>query len=101
MAAQALLEQGHDVVVHARSRHRLEAVRDLLDRGADGVVGNLADVGETLALAPQVNGLGHMDAVIHNAGVVSGPLVLPVNVVAPYPPTTLIERPPRPRLLRR
>lgn len=95
LAAQALLEQGHDVVVHARSRDRLEAVRDLLDRGADGVVGNLADAGETRALARQVNGLGHMDAVIHNAGVVSGPLVLPVNVVAPYLLTALVERPRR------
>jgi len=36
-----------------------------------------------------------MDAVIHNAGVISGPPVLPVNVVAPYLLTALIERPRR------
>jgi NAD(P)-dependent dehydrogenase (short-subunit alcohol dehydrogenase family) len=36
-----------------------------------------------------------MDAVIHNAGVVSGPEVLPVNVVAPYLLTALIHRPQR------
>ncbi|WP_375155081.1 hypothetical protein [Micromonospora sp. 4G55] len=36
-----------------------------------------------------------MDAVIHNAGVVDGAAVLPVNVVAPYLLTALIERPSR------
>jgi NAD(P)-dependent dehydrogenase (short-subunit alcohol dehydrogenase family) len=36
-----------------------------------------------------------MDAVIHNAGVGSGPHVLPVNVVAPYLLTALIDRPQR------
>jgi len=95
LAAGALLDQGHDVVVHARNEARLEAVRELIDRGADGVVGDLADVEETHALARQVNELGPMDAVIHNAGVVSGPPVLPVNVVAPYLLTALVERPQR------
>jgi NAD(P)-dependent dehydrogenase (short-subunit alcohol dehydrogenase family) len=36
-----------------------------------------------------------MDAVIHNAGVNTGPQILPVNVVAPYLLTALIERPRR------
>jgi NAD(P)-dependent dehydrogenase (short-subunit alcohol dehydrogenase family) len=36
-----------------------------------------------------------MDAVIHNAGVMRGPHVLPVNVVAPYVLTALIDRPQR------
>jgi NAD(P)-dependent dehydrogenase (short-subunit alcohol dehydrogenase family) len=42
-----------------------------------------------------VNRLGRMDAVIHNAGVIRGPHVLPVNVVAPYLLTALIHRPER------
>jgi NAD(P)-dependent dehydrogenase (short-subunit alcohol dehydrogenase family) len=42
-----------------------------------------------------VNRLGQMDAVIHNAGVVGGPQVLAVNVVAPYLLTALIQRPQR------
>jgi NAD(P)-dependent dehydrogenase (short-subunit alcohol dehydrogenase family) len=95
MAAGALLEQGHAVVVHARNEARLEAVRELIDRGADSVVGDLADLEDTRSIARQVNELGPMDAVIHNAGVVSGPLVLPVNVVAPYVLTALVERPQR------
>jgi NAD(P)-dependent dehydrogenase (short-subunit alcohol dehydrogenase family) len=36
-----------------------------------------------------------MDAVIHNAGVYTGPHVLPVNIVAPYLLTALIDRPQR------
>ena len=94
-AAQTLLEQGHEVVVHARNRDRLTAVRDLLDRGAVAVVGDLSDLEETRDVAGQVNRLGRMDAVIHNAGVYSGRQVLPVNIVAPYLLTALIDRPQR------
>src|SRR3954468_13210490 len=94
-AAATLLEHGHEVVVHARNRDRLTAVRGLLDRGAAGVAGDLAGREETRAVADQVNRLGRMDAVIHNAGVLSGSDVLPVNVVAPYMLTALIHRPQR------
>jgi NAD(P)-dependent dehydrogenase (short-subunit alcohol dehydrogenase family) len=94
-AAEALLDDGHQVVVHARNRDRLAAVRDLMDRGADAVVGDLSELAETRDVASQLNRLGRMDAVIHNAGVVSGRQVLPVNVVAPYVLTALIERPQR------
>ena len=93
--AQTLLDDGHEVVVHARSTERLSALRDLLARGAEPAVGDLAHPAQTRELAAQVNRLGRMDAVIHNAGVMSGPSVLPVNVVAPYLLTALIERPKR------
>jgi len=94
-AAQTLLDDGHEVVVHARSNDRLAAVRDLIDRGAAAVVGDLSDTEQTRAIAEQVNELGRMDAVIHNAGVYSGPHVMPVNTVAPYLVTALIDRPER------
>lgn len=94
-AAQTLLEQGYKVVVHARNQDRVTAVRDLVDRGAAAVVGDLSDPGETRDVADHVNRLGRMDAVIHNAGVNTGPKVLPVNVVAPYLLTALIHRPQR------
>src|SRR4029450_943448 len=81
--------------VHARNRDRLTAVRDLLDRGAAAVAGDLSDLVETRRLARDVNRLGRMDAVIHNAGVYSGRHVLPVNIVAPYLLTALIDRPQR------
>src|SRR6266545_236341 len=94
-AAQTLLDEGHEVVVHARNSARLEAVRDLVDRGAAVVVGDLADIEHTRGIADDVNRLGRMDAVIHNAGVYTGPPVMPVNIVAPYLLTALIDRPQR------
>lgn len=94
-AAQSLLEDGHEVVVHARNRKRLTAVRDLQDGGATAVVGDLSDLEETRDVADQVNSLGQVDAVIHNAGVNTGADVLPVNVVAPYLLTALVHRPQR------
>jgi NAD(P)-dependent dehydrogenase (short-subunit alcohol dehydrogenase family) len=94
-AAQTLLDDGHEVVVHARSSNRLMAVRDLVERGAAAVVGDLSDIEQTRDIAAQVNELGRMDAVIHNAGVYTGPHILPVNIVAPYLLTALIDRPRR------
>ncbi|OVZ62833.1 short-chain dehydrogenase [Pigmentiphaga sp. NML080357] len=94
-AARNLLAGGHEVVLHVRGKQRLDAIRDLLDQGARVAVGDLSDQGEMEAVADQVNRLGRMDAVIHNAGVYSGRQVLPVNVVAPYVLTALITRPDR------
>jgi NAD(P)-dependent dehydrogenase (short-subunit alcohol dehydrogenase family) len=94
-AAQTLLDDGHEVVVHARNSDRLTAVQDLVDRSAEVVVGDLADIEQTRGIARDVNRLGLMDAVIHNAGVYTGPPVLPVNIVAPYLLTALIDRPRR------
>jgi NAD(P)-dependent dehydrogenase (short-subunit alcohol dehydrogenase family) len=94
-AAQTLLSDGHEVIVHARSAERRAAVNDLIDRGASAVVGDLADLNQTRAVADQVNHLGRVDAVIHNAGIYSGPHIMPVNVVAPYLLTALIHRPQR------
>lgn len=92
---ETLLAAGHQVVGHVRGRARLPAVQDLLARGAAIVLGDLADARETHAVADQVNALGTMDAVVHNAGVYDDPRVLAVNVVAPYLLTALIARPRR------
>ncbi len=94
-AAETLLGDGHQVIVHTRSAERLAAVESLTSRGASAVIGDLADLNQARAVADQVNGLGPLDAVIHNAGVIRGPQILPVNVVSPYLLTVLIERPQR------
>lgn len=94
-AAHTLLTEGHQVVVHVRGQQRRAAVEEFLSRGAAMVAGDLSDLEQTRDVAAQVNALGHMDAVIHNAGVYSGAAVLPVNVVAPYVLTALIQRPSR------
>jgi NAD(P)-dependent dehydrogenase (short-subunit alcohol dehydrogenase family) len=93
--AQQLLNDGHQVIVHARGLGRLSAVQDLVDRGAVGVVGDLSDIEETRDVGAQVNREGPVDAVIHNAGVLGGPHIFQVNVVAPYLLTALILRPER------
>lgn len=95
LAAATLLDEGHAVVVHVRAPARRDAVAELVARGADVVVGDLAELAQTREVAAQVNALGPMDAVIHNAGVYASPSVLAVNVVAPYVLTALVARPAR------
>ena len=104
-AAADLVDQGHQVVVHVRDPDRSAAVADLAQRGAAVVVGDLASREQTRRLADQVNELGRMDAIIHNAGVYADshrhpgpeghPRTLAVNTLAPYLLTGLIERPDR------
>lgn len=94
-AAETLLQDGHDVIVHARSSRRVPAVQHLLDRGANCVTGDLAVAQEVRQIADQANAIGGIDAVIHNAGVLNGAALLPVNVVAPYLLTALIPGPRR------
>ncbi|PTT68578.1 SDR family NAD(P)-dependent oxidoreductase [Arthrobacter sp. HMWF013] len=95
LTAHTLLDGGHDVTVHARSDARLAAAQDLLDGGATGVAGDLSDPEQTRDVAAQVNRHGSVDAVIHNAGVYTGPHIFDVNVAAPYLLTALIKRPRR------
>jgi NAD(P)-dependent dehydrogenase (short-subunit alcohol dehydrogenase family) len=69
------------------------------------VIGDLADLDETRHLAADVNALGPLDAVIHNAGIYTDPepnrtvdghpRVFAVNALAPYLLTTLVDRPSR------
>ncbi|WP_439689597.1 SDR family NAD(P)-dependent oxidoreductase [Curtobacterium sp. SP.BCp] len=93
--AETLLDDGHDVVVHARSARRADAVADLTGRGADLVVVDLTDREAVLAAARGLDAGPPIDGVVHNAGVLSGPAVVPVNVVAPYLFTALLGSPTR------
>jgi NAD(P)-dependent dehydrogenase (short-subunit alcohol dehydrogenase family) len=54
--------------LHARSRERAAAIEVLARRSAGVVVGDLRSDVETRAVADQINAIGQMDAVIHNAG---------------------------------
>ncbi|MGO4385103.1 SDR family NAD(P)-dependent oxidoreductase [Specibacter sp. RAF43] len=90
-AATALADAGHDVVLHARNASR---VRDS-SRMREVLYADLADLKETVALAQRANRIGRFDAVIHNAGVLNGPDVFAVNVVAPYVLTALLTPPGR------
>jgi NAD(P)-dependent dehydrogenase (short-subunit alcohol dehydrogenase family) len=104
-AAKSLLDQGHDVVFHARSVERASALAELEARALGIVTGDLRSAVETRSVAEQVNAIGRMDAVIHNAGVYtqlsrgSTPeghaTTFAVNTLAPYLLTALTERPSR------
>jgi NAD(P)-dependent dehydrogenase (short-subunit alcohol dehydrogenase family) len=104
-AARTLLDEGHQVLLHARSQERAAALADLAPRSLGIVYGDLSSSAETRKVAEQVNALGRMDAVIHNAGVYRVPTrsatpeghakTLAVNVLAPYVLTATIERPSR------
>src|SRR5689334_17681289 len=97
--------EGHDVVLHVRTRERAAALSDLAPDAAGFVIGDLASAAETRDLADQVNQVGRMDAIIHNAGVFLEPsrattadghaTTLAVNTLAPYLLTALIDRPAR------
>lgn len=93
--ADTLLTDGHSVVVHARNPSRAEVLQPLVDRGADLVVGDFGRRDEVLAVADELNGGAPLDGVVHNAGVISGTDLMPVNVVAPYLLTALLTSPRR------
>jgi len=106
MAAQLLVEQGHQVVLHARNAARAKDAMAGVSGVETVVIGDLSSVRQTRNVAEQVNALGVFDAVIHNAGVgyrevrrietEDGlPHVFAVNTVAPYILTALIQRPKR------
>ena len=104
-AARQLIEEGHQVVLHARSAERARVLADLAPRAAGVAIGDLASATELRSLAEQVNKIGRMDAIIHNAGVYregargntpeGHAKILAVNTLAPYLLTKLVERPDR------
>jgi len=105
MAAELLVGQGHQVVLHARSADRAADARRQLRQAAAVVIGDLETIAGAKGVAAQVNALGHFDAVIHNAAVgyreghhVTAddlPHVFAINTLSVYILTALIERPKR------
>ena len=105
LAAKALINLDHQVVIHARNAERAKQTSEKLPGAADVLIADLSSMAETKALASKVNALGTFDAVIHNAGVyqvaknsVSAdglPLLFAVNSIAPYILTCLIQKPKR------
>ncbi|MBX5254872.1 SDR family NAD(P)-dependent oxidoreductase [Rhizobium sp. NLR4b] len=103
-AARTLIREGHEVVLHARSRERAAAIAET-SAALGIVIGDLASAAETRSIAEQVNALGRMDAVVHNAGIYlersrgetpeGHAKTLAVNTLAPYLLTAWITRPDR------
>ena len=104
-AARTLIGEGHELVLHARTEQRRAALGDLAGQAAAVVVGDLSRAADVRHVADQLNAIGRMDAVIHNAGIYDAPergstpeghaTILAVNTLAPYMLTALMERPDR------
>lgn len=97
LAAKSLIEQGHQVVLHARNEKRKEDTLENVPDAGDVLIGDLSSIEQTKQLAEQVNANGRFDAVIHNAGVyrTDHEIILRVNTLAPYILTCLIQKPER------
>jgi len=104
-AARSLLDGGHEVVLHARSTERASTIADLASQATGVAIGDLRTAAGVHRVAEQVNSIGRMNAVIHNAGIYRAPNrgstpeghadILAVNTLAPFMLTALIERPDR------
>jgi NAD(P)-dependent dehydrogenase (short-subunit alcohol dehydrogenase family) len=105
MAGELLIDQGHQVVLHARNAARAEDAKRALPRAEAIVEGNLDTIAGAKEVAARVNELGRFDAVIHNAAVgyreghhltADGlPHVFAINTLSAYILTALVERPRR------
>lgn len=105
MAAELLVSQGHEVVLHARGAGRAADARRQFRQALAVTIGDVATIAGAKGVAAQVNELGHFDAVIHNAAVgyreghqVTSddlPHVFAINTLSVYILTALIERPKR------
>jgi len=105
MAAELLIDQGHQVVLHARNAARADDAKRALPRAEAIVAGDLDTIAGAKDVATRVNDLGRFDAVIHNAAVgyreghhltADGLThVFAINTLSAYILTALIERPHR------
>jgi NAD(P)-dependent dehydrogenase (short-subunit alcohol dehydrogenase family) len=97
LAAQSLIQQGHQVVLHARNESRARSASKNTPGAEAVLIADLASMEETKRLAADANETGRFDAIIHYAGIyqASGREIFAVNVLAPYILTALIEKPKR------
>ncbi len=105
MVGTLLIEQGHNVVLHARNAARRRDAHEALPKAAAIVEGDLSTITGAKNVAAAVNKLGHFDVVIHNAAVGYReprrlttdkiPHVFAINTLAAYILTALIEQPAR------
>ena len=105
LAGRQLVEEGHEVVLHARNERRAADTRAALPAAATVVIGDLVSLDGMRQVAAQANAAGPFEAVIHNAAVgyrerrTKTPdrlnHVFAVNTLAPYVLTALIATPRR------
>src|SRR6201996_287140 len=104
-AGELLINQGHQVVLHARNAARADDAKRALPTAQAIVTGDVETIAGARDVAAKVNALGRFDAVIRNAAVgyreghrvtADGlPHVFAINTLSAYILTALIERPKR------
>jgi NAD(P)-dependent dehydrogenase (short-subunit alcohol dehydrogenase family) len=97
LSAMALVDQGHNVVLHARNSERGRYAKHKVPGAEQVISGDLSDIDEIKNVAYEANAMGRFDAVIHNAGVYQAPSnnIFMVNTIAPYILTCLMHKPKR------
>ena len=97
LAGQALISEGHQLVLHARNAERQHQTRNKIPAAEKVLIADLSSMEETKQLAEDVNAMGNFDAIIHNAGAYNAPSeqIFAVNTLAPYILTCLIKKPKR------
>jgi NAD(P)-dependent dehydrogenase (short-subunit alcohol dehydrogenase family) len=105
MAARLLMNQQHEVVLHARNEARAADALGSLPEASGVVLGDLSTLTGMAQVATAADAMGRFDAVIHNAAVGSDERlivtedglchVFAINVLAPYLLTAKIEMPDR------
>lgn len=104
--ARRLVDDGHDVVGHARSPEKAQALRRALPGLDDVLVADLSSATQVRRLAEVVNTVRTFDAVVLNAGVGGfephrletedgHAHTLAINVLAPYLLSALLHQPKR------
>lgn len=93
LVAKNLTSRGHSVILHARSEQRAQDAKAACPAAEACLVADLTDIAHVKSMAQDINALGQVDAIIHNAGLYEPPYsqtkegwtpVFAVNVVAPY-----------------
>jgi NAD(P)-dependent dehydrogenase (short-subunit alcohol dehydrogenase family) len=105
MAANLLVQDGHAVMLHARSEDRAAAAMRAVPGAQDVLVADVTTLDGSFRLAELANRTGRFDAVIHNVAVgfrepfrrtADGlPHVIAINSLAPYVLTAAMHRPAR------
>jgi NAD(P)-dependent dehydrogenase (short-subunit alcohol dehydrogenase family) len=106
LAAQRLIADGHDVVLHGRNDQRAADATRAASGASSVIVGDLSSIAGMRSVADQANQHGRFDAVIHNAAVSDHEQrrvettdglaqVFAVNLLSPYLLTALMQPPHR------
>jgi NAD(P)-dependent dehydrogenase (short-subunit alcohol dehydrogenase family) len=106
LAGEILVQEGHEVTLHARNDQRAADAKTSLPEAAHVLVGDVSSIAGMTSVAAQANETGRYNAVIHNVGVgyreparrvTADGLshVFAINVLAPYMLTALMAPPDR------